>query len=102
MTGSEVPGKASIGSWLAYGLGSENNNLPAFVVLTPRYPEGSNGQALFSRMWGSGFLPTRFTGTALRGVGDPVLYLRDPDGLTRTDREQTIEAINRLNRKRLA
>ncbi len=56
MTGSEVPGKASIGSWLAYGLGSESNNLPAFVVFTPRFPASGNGQALFTRMWGSGFL----------------------------------------------
>ena len=79
MTGSEVPGKASIGSWLAYGLGSESNNLPAFVVFTPRFPDGSNGQALFTRMWSSGFLPTAFNGVALRGAGDPVLYLRNPE-----------------------
>ena len=84
MTGFEVPGKASIGSWLAYGLGSENNDLPAFVVFTPQFPSDSNGQALYNRMWGSGFLPTRFNGVALRGAGDPVLYLPNPDGISPT------------------
>ncbi len=83
MTGSEVPGKASLGSWLAYGLGSESNDLPAFVVLTPTFPSSGNGQALFTRMWGSGFLPTKFNGVALRGAGDPVLYLQNPDGVGR-------------------
>ncbi|MFM7100642.1 MAG: DUF1501 domain-containing protein, partial [Verrucomicrobiota bacterium] len=62
LTGREVPGKASLGSWLAYGLGSDNNDLPAFVVLTPSFPSSGNGQALFTRMWGSGFLPTRYQG----------------------------------------
>ena len=99
MTGSEIPGKASIGSWLAYGLGSENDNLPAFVVLTPRFPDDSNGQALFSRMWGSGFLPTRFTGVALRGSGDPVLYLNNPDGVTGNDRRTMLDALNKLNQR---
>lgn len=97
MTGSEVPGKASIGSWLAYGLGSESNDLPAFVVLTPRFPSGSNGQALFSRMWASGFLPTRFNGVTLRGTGDPVLYVQNPPGVERADRRQMLDAVNELN-----
>ena len=99
MTGSEVPGKASLGSWLAYGLGSENNDLPAFVVFTPQFPGDSNGQALYNRMWGSGFLPTRFNGVALRGSGDPVLYLPDPDGVARTDRRQMLDALQALNQK---
>ena len=99
MTGSEVPGKASIGSWLAYGLGSENNDLPAFVVFTPKFPEDSNGQALFSRMWSSGFLPTRFNGVALRGSGDPVLYLPNPDGVSGTDRRRMLDALQELNRR---
>jgi len=73
MTGSEVPGKASIGSWLAYGLGSESNDLPAFVVFTPSFPPTGNAQALFTRMWSSGFLPTKYTGVALRGQGDPAV-----------------------------
>ncbi len=99
MTGAEIPGRASIGSWLSYGLGSESNNLPAFVCLTPRYPLTSNGQALFSRMWGSGFLPTRFTGVTLRGAGDPVLYLQNPDGLASTERRVMLDALGQLNRR---
>src|SRR5687767_1948157 len=97
MTGSEVPGKASIGSWLAYGLGSAADDLPAFVVFTPRFPAGSNGQALFSRMWASGFLPTRYSGVALRGSGDPVLYLPNPPGVDRADRRTMLDAVNKLN-----
>ena len=99
MTGAEVPGRASIGSWLAYGLGSESNDLPAFVCLTPQFPSGSNGQALFSRMWGSGFLPTRFTGVTLRGAGDPVLYLQNPDGLTSGERRTMLDALGQLNQR---
>lgn len=101
MTGSEVPGKASLGAWLAYGLGSENNDLPAFVVFTPRFPADSNGQALFTRMWSSGFLPTRFNGVALRGSGDPVLYLRNPEGVNETDRRAMLDAVNAINRRNL-
>ena len=101
MTGSEVPGKASIGSWLAYGLGSENNDLPAFVVFTPQFPSDSNGQALYNRMWGSGFLPTRFNGVALRGSGDPVLYLPNPPGVSGSDRRTMLDALNQLNQRSL-
>ncbi|MFO0915373.1 MAG: DUF1501 domain-containing protein [Pirellulales bacterium] len=99
MTGSEIPGKASIGSWLSYGLGSENNDLPSFVVFTPQFPSDSNGQALYNRMWGSGFLPSQFNGVALRGSGDPVLYLPNPDGVTRTDRRTMLDALNQLNQR---
>jgi len=97
MTGSEVPGKPSIGSWLSYGLGSENNDLPAFVVFTPRFPAGSNGQAIFSRMWASGFIPTKHAGVALRSIGDPVLYLRNPDGVNADDRRTMLDSLNKLN-----
>lgn len=97
MTGSEVPGKPSIGSWLSYGLGSENDDLPAFVVFTPRFPAGSNGQAIFSRMWASGFIPTKHSGVALRSIGDPVLYLRNPDGVTTGDRRTMLDSLNKLN-----
>ena len=96
MTGSEIPGKASLGSWLAYGLGSENDDLPAFVVFTP-LPDINPSQALFSRMWASGFLPTRFGGVALRGSGDAVLYLPNPDGVTAGDRRTMLDTLNRLN-----
>jgi len=97
MTGSEQAGKASIGSWLAYGLGSESNNLPAFVVLTPTFPSSGNGQALFTRMWSSGFLPTNFNGVALRGAGDPVLYIQNPAGVDSDDRRTMLDALNKLN-----
>jgi hypothetical protein len=99
MTGSEVPGKASIGSWLAYGLGSESNDLPAFVVFTPQFPSGSNAQALFTRMWSSGYLPTRYNGVALRGSGDPVLYLHNPDGVDTGDRRAMLDTLNKLNQR---
>ncbi|MCC7376552.1 MAG: DUF1501 domain-containing protein [Verrucomicrobiales bacterium] len=102
MTGSEVPGKASIGSWLAYGLGSESNDLPAFVVFTPSFPSTGNGQALYHRLWGSGFLPTKFSGVALRGVGDPVLYLKNPDGVDASDRRTMLDALNSLNQQHYA
>ena len=102
MTGSEVPGRASIGSWLAYGLGSESNDLPAFVVLTPTFPASGNGQALFTRMWSSGFLPTRFTGVALRSTGDPVLYIQNPEGVSPGDRRTMLDALNKLNERTFA
>ncbi len=102
MTGSEIPGKASIGSWLSYGLGSENDDLPGFVVFTPQFPADSNGQALYNRMWGSGFLPTRYNGVALRGSGDPVLYLQNPAGVAREDRRAMLDALNQLNAQNYA
>lgn len=99
MTGSEVPGKPSIGSWLAYGLGSESNDLPAFVVFTPTFPSTGNGQALYHRMWGSGFLPGRYSGVAFRGAGDPVLYLPNPPGVETSDRRTMLDALNQLNQQ---
>jgi len=101
MTGSEIPGKASLGSWLAYGLGSENDDLPAFVVFTP-LPDINPSQALFTRMWSSGFLPTRYSGVALRGSGDPVLYLPNPDGVTGADRRTMLDGLGRLNERAFA
>jgi hypothetical protein len=97
MTGSELPGKASLGSWISYGLGSENENLPAFVVLTPTWSSKANAQALFTRMWSSGFLPTRHTGVALRAKGDPVLFIKNPPGVDRDGRRQMLDALNKLN-----
>lgn len=101
MTGSEIPGKPSIGSWLAYGLGSESNDLPAFVVFTPSFPKTGNGQALFTRMWSSGFLPTNHNGVALRGAGDPVLYLQNPPGVSAQDRRVMLDTLDKLNRRQL-
>ncbi len=97
MTGSEVPGKASLGSWLSYGLGSESNNLPSFVVLTPRWSSGAAAQALFTRMWSSGFLPTSHAGVALRSSGDPVLYIQNPPGMESHDRRVMLDALGQLN-----
>jgi hypothetical protein len=100
MTGTEVPGKASLGSWLAYGLGSESNDLPAFVVLTPTWSATAPAQALFTRMWSSGFLPTRFTGVALRSGPDPVLYLQNPEGVSSADRRSMLNTLAQLNQHR--
>jgi hypothetical protein len=97
MTGSEVPGKPSIGSWLAYGLGSESNNLPAFVVFTPYWTSGTAAQALFSRMWGSGFLPGKVSGVALRSIGDPVLYVQNPAGVGTAQRRAMLDTLGELN-----
>jgi len=97
MTGSEVPGKASLGSWLSYGLGSASNDLPSFVVLTPRWSSGAAAQALFTRMWSSGFLPTKHAGVALRSSGDPVLYLQNPPGVEGSDRRIMLDALGSLN-----
>jgi hypothetical protein len=97
MTGSEVPGKPSLGSWLSYGLGSESNDLPAFVVFTPTFPKDSQAQALFTRMWSSGFLSSSYDGIALRGSGDPVLYIKNPPGVTGSDRRTMLDALEKLN-----
>lgn len=99
MTGSEIPGKPSLGSWISYGLGSESNDLPAFVVFTPTFPKESQAQALFTRMWSSGFLPTKYDGVALRGSGDPVLYVKNPPGVNRDDRRTMLDALGRLNQR---
>ena len=84
-TGAQLAGRPSLGAWLAYGLGSENDDLPAFVVMTSR-GSGRVGQALYTRLWGSGFLPSRFQGVKFRSQGDPVLYLSNPDGVSRDRR----------------
>jgi len=100
MTGNEVPGKPSLGSWLSYGLGSQSDDLPAFVVLTPSWSANAMAQALFTRMWSSGFLPTQYTGVAMRSGADPVLYLRNPDGVIPQDRRAMLDALLNLNKHR--
>jgi len=97
MTGSEVPGKPSMGSWISYGLGAETSDLPSFVALMPTFPNGSNAQALFSRMWGPGFLPGKHSGVVLRGAGDPVLYLDNPPGVDAADRRAMLDTLGKLN-----
>jgi uncharacterized protein (DUF1501 family) len=97
MTGSEIPGKASLGSWLSYGLGSENNDLPAFVVLTPKFSPKVAAQALFTRMWSSGFLPTSHNGVALRAGADPVLFLENPNGVDAATRRTMLDSLSKFN-----
>jgi hypothetical protein len=101
-TGSQIPGRPSAGAWLSYGIGCPNQDLPAYVVLHSRLPAGASSQALFSRLWGSGFLPTRHQGVALRSVGDPVLYLSNPPGVTDSRRRKMLDGLSELNQKKLA
>jgi len=99
-TGNQQPGRPSIGSWLSYGLGSENANLPAFVVLLSRGK--GNIQPLASRVWGSAFLPSVHQGVQFRMGKDPVLYLRDPEGLDSISRRAMLDKITELNQIQLA
>src|SRR5204862_5248921 len=88
-TGAQLSGRPSIGSWLAYGLGSENRDLPAFVVMVSQGTGRPNDQPLYDRLWGSGFLPARFQGVKFRAQGDPVLFLSNPPGLDAAARRRT-------------
>ena len=92
-TGSQLPGRPSIGSWLNYGLGSDNENLPAFVVLVTK---NKLGQPLYSRLWGNGFLPSEFQGVQFRAGKDPVLYLNNPDGITQASRRDQLNYLKKL------
>ncbi|MDB5313892.1 MAG: hypothetical protein JWO38_8094 [Gemmataceae bacterium] len=95
-TGSSVSGRPSMGAWATYGLGSEADDLPGFVVLTSDGRGGQN-QPIASRQWGPGFLPGRFQGVHLRGKGDPVLYLTNPPGVDRDKQKDVIDAVSQLN-----
>jgi len=102
-TGSMQNGKASMGSWLSYGLGSLNEDLPAFVVLHAKHSSPvSNVQAISSRLWGAGFLPGKHAGVALRSQGDPVLYLNDAPGISRDLRRKMLDGLDELNRRSYA
>ncbi len=96
-TGNQIPGRPSLGAWVSYGLGSLNGNLPVFVVLTSTYSAKSGGQALFSRLWGSGFLPSSHAGVELRSQGDAVLYLANPNGVDRALRREMLDTLNTIN-----
>lgn len=98
-TGSQLPGRPSMGSWIDYGLGSENHNLPLFVVLLSVPSEGKAGQGLLARLWGAGFLPSKHQGVRLRGGAEPVLYLSDPPGITRSRRRKMLHALAELNQE---
>ena len=86
-----------MGAWLTYGLGNTAEDLPAFVVMTSRDKEASCGQIFYDYYWGSGFLPTEFQGVKFRGGGDPVLYLKNPDGMSRQIRRDILNSIEKLN-----
>ncbi|MEP6750462.1 MAG: DUF1501 domain-containing protein [Bacteroidota bacterium] len=94
-TGSQLPGRPSIGSWLSYGLGSDNNNLPSFIVLVSK--NGQKDQPLYSRLWGNGFLPSKFQGVQFRSGKDPVLFLNNPDGYDGADRKEMLGYLSKLN-----
>jgi hypothetical protein len=96
-TGSEVAGRACIGSWLSYGLGSENQNLPAFVVLIADPSKGGGVQAISGKLWSSGFLPGEHAGVSFRSAGDPILYINNPDGVTPGMRRTQLDGLNLLN-----
>lgn len=96
-TGSQIAGRPSMGSWLTYGLGNAAKDLPGFVVLTSLGRGGQN-QPIAARQWSSGFLPSKYQGVQLRGKGDPVLYLTNPNGVTRDQQGMDIQAINALNK----
>jgi hypothetical protein len=96
-SGSQQPGRPSLGAWVDFGLGSESENLPSFVVLVSVPANGSADQGLLSRLWGSGFLPSRHQGIKLRGGADPVLFLKDPPGLDRDGRRAWLDTLGDLN-----
>ncbi len=96
-TGSQLPGRPSMGAWLSYGLGSENKNLPAFVAMNSRGRGG--GQPLYDRLWGSGFMPAQFQGVKFRNQGDPVLDISNPAGVDDKMRRQMLDAVAQINEK---
>ncbi|MCA9214835.1 MAG: DUF1501 domain-containing protein, partial [Planctomycetales bacterium] len=96
-TGSQQPGKPSMGAWLSYGLGSANQNLPSFVVMISR--GRGNLQALYSRLWGSGFLPSKHQGVKFRSGAEPVLYLQNPDGIDPETRRRMLDSVSQINQQ---
>jgi hypothetical protein len=100
LTGHQLPGRPTLGAWTSYGLGSVNKNLPDYLVLLSKMQRPSD-QPLYDHYWGSGFLPSRYQGVKLRNAKDPVLYLRDPEGLPRPLRRQMLDGLAALNQRRL-
>ncbi|QDV36690.1 DUF1501 domain-containing protein [Tautonia plasticadhaerens] len=98
-TGHQLPGRASLGAWLSYGLGTMNANLPDFVVMTPTWSGRKDAQALYNRLWGSGYLPSKHQGVRLRTDGDPVLFLSDPPGVSQANRRRMLDTLGALNQK---
>jgi Protein of unknown function (DUF1501) len=102
MTGTQIPGRPSMGAWLAYGLGSETENLPTFVVMTSSDKGKTCGQLFFDYYWGSGFLPSRYQGVRFRNTGDPVPYLANPPGVSKEARRALLDEIAAMNAEHLA
>jgi hypothetical protein len=100
-TGNQIPGRPSLGAWLSYGLGSMSENLPAFVVMTASWTGRKEAQAIYNRLWGSGQLPSKHQGVALRSQGDPVLFLSNPPGVSEETRRRMLDGLARLNQKQL-
>ncbi|MEW4526393.1 DUF1501 domain-containing protein [Maioricimonas sp. JC845] len=98
-TGAQRPGRPSMGAWLSYGLGTMNRDLPAFVVLHSTWTGRKSAQALYERLWGTGFLPSRHAGVSLRSQGDPVLFLSNPPGVDRSARRQMLDALAAINER---
>jgi uncharacterized protein (DUF1501 family) len=96
-TGSQVAGRACLGSWMSYGLGSVNQNLPAFVVLVAEPSQGGAIQAISGKLWSSGFLPGEHAGVSFRSAGDPILYINNPEGVTADMRRKQLDGIQQLN-----
>ncbi len=96
-SGFQQPGRPSMGAWISYGLGSENRELPSFVVLISQQSGLNTDQPLFSRLWGSGFLPSKYQGVQFRSSGDPVLYLSDPPGVDKSTRRNILDAVEQLD-----
>ena len=99
-SGFQQPGRPSMGSWVSYGLGSENSDLPGFVVLISQGSNLAQSQPLFSRLWGSGFLPSRYQGVKFRSSGDPVLHLSNPQGIDSSTRRSMLDVVSEINRLR--
>jgi hypothetical protein len=98
-TGNMNAGKPCLGSWLSYGLGSMNDNLPTFMVMQSKLNPSEDNQPVSSRLWGSGFLSSEYAGVSLRAQGDPVLYLSDPSGVDHSVRRQMLDAVNQINQQ---
>src|SRR5215471_3647058 len=99
-TGSQIAGRPSMGAWISYGIGCETQDLPAFVVMISP-GQGGSGQPLYDRLWGSGFLATRFQGVKFRSTGDPVLYLSNPLGFPASERRVYLDALKEINESTL-
>ena len=101
LSGGQIPGRPTMGAWLTYGLGSDSENLPAFVVMTSVSKGTTCGQIFYDFYWGAGFLPSRFQGVKFRGSGDPVLYLSNPDGMSTRMRRGLLDDVAKLNEMKL-